>query len=160
MLISKFSVLINLIHFIIINSKRIGYMEKLLQKSLKLKKLQQQKPLKISSKFLLKSICRQTPPISNNMVNCIDTIFPERAPIIKTVSSTIRKIGFKFAGCCPVLAKPKNRPTAHQQFVQSNELRKTFNSKIVVCRRKLLKTICINDYPPIGHLIDNRWFNI
>lgn len=63
-------------------------------------------------------------------------IFPERS-IRKS-----RKIGFKFAGCCPVILKPKRKTNADILMEQQLEqMRNNFNKKTVICRRKLMKPI-------------------
>lgn len=90
----------------------------------------------------------------------IDDLFPERTSYIRKITPSTRRIGFKFAGCCPVLAKSTNKLSAEQQFVQSFDLCSKLNKRICICRRKLLKPIYINHHENVSHLTDNRQYNI
>lgn len=117
-----------------------------------------QKTLKISSKTLIRFNERTTG--SDRKKPTIDDLFPERTSHIRKVAPSTRRIGFKFAGCCPVLAKSTIKLSAEQQFIQSFDLYNKLNKRIVICRRKLLKPIYINKNPSLSHLIDNRQYNI
>lgn len=139
------------------------YMEKMRQRIIAKQKRQPQEepPLKISSKSLLKFIERTNP--SNGRSGSRPTmadLFPERTSHIRKVAPSMRRIGFKFAGCCPVLAKSTIKLSAEQQFVQSFDLCNKLNKRIVICRRKLLKPIYINKLADLRHLTDNRQYNI
>lgn len=135
--------------------------KKLQNRTLALKRKQKQQPLKIGTKFLLASNDRPKPtePSKTKKLS-MDDVFPDRTPPIRKLAPSTRRIGFKFAGCCPVLAKPNLKLTSEQQFVQSIDLCNKLNRRIIVCRRKLLKPIFINDFPSINYLIDNRQYNI
>lgn len=155
------------------------YIKKMLNRTLVLRKKQKQSPLKIGTKYLLASMDRPkssetaTATVTTTITTAttasmttkkpiisMDDMFPDRTPLIRKLAPTTRRIGFKFAGCCPVLAKPNLKLTSEQQFVQSIDLCNKLNKRILICRRKLLKPIYINDYPTISHLIDNRQYNI
>lgn len=86
-------------------------------------------------------------------------IFPEKADPIKSSLPMTRKIGFKFAGCCPVPAKPKKNLSVEKKFEQSNELLQRFNQRFVIGRRKLLKPIYINHTQPTHHC-DYRFLHL
>lgn len=117
-----------------------------------------QKTLKISSKTLIRFNERISMPDRKRPT--IDDLFPERTSHIRKVAPSTRRIGFKFAGCCPVLAKSTIKLSAEQQFIQSFDLYNKLNKRIVICRRKLLKPIYINKNPSLSHLTDNRQYNI
>lgn len=116
-------------------------------------------PLKISTKILLKATPR-LPTSKPKEPFTMDEMFPDRSARIRTVLPTTRRIGFKFAGCCPVPARPRKNLSIVKQFQQSAESLDTFNSKFVIGRRKLLKPIFINDRPRIEYFMDYRWLNL
>lgn len=121
-------------------------------------------PLKISSKSMLRFSERKyllpKPRITTHQPT-IDELFPERIKHInRLMAPAQRRIGFKFAGCCPVLVKTSIKLSAEQQFVQSFDLYNKLNKRIVICRRKLLKPIYINHAANLSHLTDNRQYNI
>lgn len=135
------------------------YIEKLLKRMLTQRKQQKTPPIKISTKFLLVLTQKST---TTTHTGTIDELFPDRSPPIqKPASVTSRRIGFKFAGCCPVLAKSTTlKLNAEQKFVQSTELNSKLNRFIVIAKRKMLKSVYINGYTNFNHLLDNRQYNI
>lgn len=116
-------------------------------------------PLKIATKTLLKTIPRPTPSKPKEAVT-LEDMFPQKSARIRSVLPTTRKIGFKFAGCCPVPAKPRKNLSTVQQLQQSAESVAAFNSKFVIARRRQLKPIFINDRPRIQFFMDYRWLNL
>lgn len=116
-------------------------------------------PLKISTKILLRRMPRMT---ASNELDPItmDEMFPDRSARIRNVLPTTRKIGFKFAGCCPVPAKPRKNLSIVKQFQQSTESLAKFNNQFVIGRRKLLKPIFVNNRPPLEYFMDYRWLNL
>lgn len=143
------------------NSKPIfisDSMKKLQEKTLAVEK-SRKTPLKISTKILLKMTPRVAASSSREPITMAE-MFPDRSARIRTVLPTARRIGFKFAGCCPVPARPRKNLSIVKQFQQSADSLDTFNSKLVIGRRKLLKPIFINDRPPIEYFMDYRWLNL
>lgn len=155
----------------IAESKRIEQKRKLKRKQ---KQQQQQQlaaeaPLKISTKSMIRFTERTQPTThttsdttqKQQQKSRIDDLFPERTVMLHKTAPTQRRIGFKFAGCCPVLAKQTVKFSAEQQFVQSFDLCNKLNKHIIVCRRKLLKPIHINyHHPNLHNFIDYRQYNI
>lgn len=117
------------------------------------------KVTKIQSKLLLTNLVRNKIE-KESKPNSMDEIFPERTDIIKAQLPTKRKIGFKFAGCCPVPAKPRKNLSIEQKFEQSSELLERFNTRFVICRRKLLKSIFLDDKQKISNLCDYRFYTL
>lgn len=153
-----------LLPFLLYHPKYVGKMQKRAQS--KAKQPSAPPPVKISSKYMYRFNERtyliQIKKTKRHSQPTIDDLFPDRIKHthkMMTAPST-RRIGFKFAGCCPVLAKTTNKLSAEQQFVQSFDLYNKFNKRIVICRRKLLKPIYINHPNNLGHLTDNRQYNI
>lgn len=140
------------------------YLDKLKNRTFEQSKRQKQtaKPLKITSKSMIRFTDRapQKTTGQNGRTPSIDDLFPDRTSHIRKVAPSTRRIGFKFAGCCPVLAKSTIKLSAEQQFVQSFDLCNKLNKRIIICRRKLLKPIHINQHPNLSHLTDNRQYNI
>lgn len=134
------------------------YMEKLRERiKAKQKNKQHLESLKINSKTMLKFIERTNPSNGQNGKSpTIGDFFPERTSHIRKIAPSTRRIGFKFAGCCPVLAKSTIKLSAEQQFVQSFDLCNKLNKRIVICRRKLLKPIYINKHADLSYLTDHR----
>ncbi len=82
----------------------------------------------------------------------MDDAFPDRATMKR------RNIGFKFAGCCPVILKPKLQlPT---EVIQQMDALTSFNNKVVICKRKLLKSITDVKSVSIEQKSDFRWLRI
>lgn len=135
-----------------------GYMRRLQEKTRAIEK-SRKAPLKISTKILLKT-SPLSPDTNPKPPPTLDDLFPDKTPRIRNMLPTTRKIGFKFAGCCPVPAKPRKNLSIVKQFEQSAESLATFNSKFVIGRRKLLKSIFVNDRPPIEYFMDYRWLNL
>lgn len=134
------------------------YMKKLQEKTLAVEK-SRKTPVKISTKVLLKATPRLAATNSREPITLAE-MFPEKSARIRTILPTTRRIGFKFAGCCPVPARPRKNLSIVKQFQQSAESLDTFNSKFVIGRRKLLKPIFINDRPRIEYFMDYRWLNV
>lgn len=115
-----------------------------------LKKSQRRRELakpsfKIAPKLVLRTINK-----IENKISTLDDAFPDRASLKR------RNIGFKFAGCCPVILKPKLQlPT---DVIQQADLLTNFNNKVVICKRKLLKSI--TDVKSIEQKSDFRWLRI
>ncbi|XP_037907079.1 uncharacterized protein LOC119649135 isoform X2 [Hermetia illucens] len=85
---------------------------------------------KIPSKVGLRCLERRLPRTEN-----VAMYFPEAAPsIIKP-----KRIGFRFAGCRPVLLKAKPHMKMEKCFKQSPISK--FQEKVVIARRKLLKPL-------------------
>ncbi|KAJ6643144.1 hypothetical protein Bhyg_08100 [Pseudolycoriella hygida] len=115
-----------------------------------LKKSQKKRELvkpsfKITPKLMLRTINK-----IENKISTMDDAFPDRATLKR------RNIGFKFAGCCPVILKPKLQlPT---DVIQQVDLLSNYNNKVVICKRKLLKTI--TDVKIVEEKTDFRWLRI
>ncbi|XP_055316588.1 uncharacterized protein LOC129576090 [Sitodiplosis mosellana] len=177
-----------LLPFLLYHPKYVAKLQKLAVLKKKRRPTTAPPPLKISSKSMLRFSERKhlhskqtTRPASQPN---IDDLFPERIKHIQRMMTTAsssssmssssssstssflstatqRRIGFKFAGCCPVLTKSTSiKRSAEQQFVQSFDLYNKLNKRIVICRRKLLKPIYINHSANLSHLTDNRQYNI
>lgn len=101
---------------------------------------------KIAPKFVLRTINK-----IENRISTLDDAFPDRALLKR------RNIGFKFAGCCPkLILKPKLQlPT---DVVQQVDALTSFNNKVVICKRKLLKSI--TDVKSYEQKTDFRWLRI
>ncbi|XP_037046683.1 uncharacterized protein LOC119081691 [Bradysia coprophila] len=100
---------------------------------------------KIAPKLVLRTINK-----IENKISTLDDAFPERASLKR------RNIGFKFAGCCPVILKSKLPSPA--DVIQQADLLTNFNNKVVICKRKLLKSI--TDAKSIEQKSDFRWLRI
>lgn len=99
----------------------------------------------IAPKLVLRTINKIETKIAT-----LDDAFPGRSSLKR------RNIGFKFAGCCPVILKPKFQlPT---DVVQQTDLLASFNNKVVICKRKLLKSI--TDVNRVEQKRDFRWIRI
>lgn len=116
-------------------------------------------PLKIPTKTLLRRIPRVPASIELDPIT-MDEMFPGRSARIRNLLPTTRRIGFKFAGCCPVPAKPRKNLSSVKQYQQSAESLAKFSNKFVIGRRKLLKPIFTNNRPPIEYFMDHRWLNL
>lgn len=104
---------------------------------------------KASFKIAPKLVLRTINKIENKILS-LDEAFESR------VSLKRRNIGFKFAGCCPVILKPKLQvPT---DVIQKVDLFASFNTKVVICKRKLLKSL--TDEKCIDRESDFRWLRI
>lgn len=100
---------------------------------------------KIAPKLVLRTINK-----IENKISTLDDAFPSR------ISMKRRNIGFKFAGCCPVILKPKLQlPTEVKQQV---DLLTNFNSKVVICKRRMLKSV--TDVKSFESKTDFRWLRI
>lgn len=85
-----------------------------------------------------------------NKISTLDDAFPDRS-LLKH-----RNIGFKFAGCCPVILKPKLQLPS--DVIQQVDALTNFNNKVVICKRKLLKSI--TDVKIIEQKRDFRWLRL
>lgn len=148
----------SILPFLVYYSK---YLDKLKVRAQTKKHKQTAQPLKITSKSLIRFTDRtHRTSGSNGRTSSINDFFPELTSHVRKVTPSTRRIGFKFAGCCPVLAKSTIKLSAEQQFVQSFDLCNKLNKRIIICRRKLLKPIYINQHPSLSHLTDYRQYNI
>lgn len=117
-------------------------------------------PIKIFSKLKIRFLDRPFERRATTKPPAINDFFPERTTPVRKLVPTMRRIGFKFAGCCPILAKSNTKQNAEPQFVQSIDLYKKINRRIVVGRGKNLKPIYKNADPNLSHLIHYRQYNI
>lgn len=127
------------------------FVTKQANKCIAIAKLNKDNVLRIPAKLLLQTAPRED---MSARVPTIDLFFPNR-PTPKS-----RKIGFKFAGCSPLQVKQRNKSVVNQVLVQSEEAVEQFNSRIVICRRKLLKQLVINDVNDASKFVDYRRMNI
>lgn len=148
----------SLIPFLIYYSK---YLDKLMSRAQTKTQKQTEKTVKISPKLLIR-FRERTYRTTGATINktSIDDFFPDRTSFVRKITPSTRRIGFKFAGCRPVLAKSTIKLSTEQQFVQSFDLCNKLNKRITICRRKLLKPIYINPNPNLSNLTDNRQYNI
>lgn len=115
-----------------------------------LKKSQMKRELEKSSFKIAPKLVLRTINKIEHKIATLDDAFPDRSVMKR------RNIGFKFAGCCPVILKPKLQlPT---DVIQQVDLLTNFNNKVVICKRKLLKSI--TDVKRIEQKNDFRWLRI
>lgn len=98
----------------------------------------------ISVHIMAKLVIRTIPPLESK-ISTFTELFPER------IVPGSRKIGFKFAGCCPVTLKSKYKSLGGQQHLQRQPPTPVaqlfhapigmFHKNVVICKRKLLKPL-------------------
>lgn len=97
----------------------------------------------IAPQLLLKTVAK---PMSIKTKAQFEDLFPERQPMKSC------KIGFKFAGCCPVALKKTS--VSSMEIEPTDDNLESFNSKVVICRRRLLKSVM--DHKMIASYYDIR----
>lgn len=163
-----FSSKINAMHFQLAftnwhNTNSPEYLEKLTQR------VQRRQQLRltptISVHITAKLVLRTIPPLETK-ISTFTEVFPER------VVPGSRKIGFKFAGCCPVTLKSKYKSLGGQQHQQRQTPTPVaqlfhapagvFHKSVVICKRKLLKPL--TNATPVWRVSDLRrmiiWINL
>lgn len=146
----------SLLPFMLYYTKALG---KLNDRSLaRQKKLMESPPLKIAAKLLVR--LKDRPVVVRKSLHTIDDYFPERASQVQRMAVASRKIGFKFAGCCPVIGKAVTKQTNSEPTFVPTDFDKKFNERFVICGRKLLKPIYINKRGDIRLIVDYKRYNI
>lgn len=115
-----------------------------------LKKLQKPRKLKKPSFNVVPKLRLRTINKIENKISTLDDAFADRATLKR------RYIGFKFAGCCPVILKSKMQ--TQSDVIQQVDLLNNFNNKVVICKRKLLKSL--TDVKKFEQKSDFRWLRI
>lgn len=135
------------------------YLEKLTQRIQRRQKLRRTST--ISVHITAKLVLRTIPPLESK-ISTFAEVFPER------VVPGSRKIGFKFAGCCPVTLKSKYKSLGGQQHQQRQPPTPVeqlfhapvglFHKNVVICKRKLLKPL--TNAKPVWRVSDLRRMNV